>query len=79
VSSEPGAGQYAVEAEACRLNLSDLERLDRLLSSARARLEKSLRFVAEYEDSLSQKIRKSSERLLSEDSVPNIAAVMAED
>jgi hypothetical protein len=71
---EAGLDWYAVEAEACRLMLTELERLDRLLSSARARWEKSLRFVAEYEESVSQKIRKSSERLLNEDSVSTIAA-----
>jgi hypothetical protein len=71
---EAGFDMGAVEAEAVRRVLPDIEKLDRLIVSAEARRDKYLRSLAQSEESLATKLEGSSDRLLAADSVPGIAA-----
>jgi hypothetical protein len=65
--------ERAVEAEALRLRLSEIEKIDRLIASAEARRDKALRTVALYKEGFSKKLLQSSDRLLDADGVPSIA------
>lgn len=59
--------ETAIEAEAVRLTWSDLELLDKMQASLRSRLDKALRSVADYRDSLARQMRQSSDRILEND------------
>ena len=59
--------ETAIEAEAVRLTWSDLELLDKMHASLRSRLDKALRSVADYRDSLARQMRQSSDRILEND------------
>jgi len=59
--------ETAIEAEAIRLSWSDLELLDKMHASLRSRLDKALRSVADYRDSLARQMRQSSDRILEND------------
>jgi hypothetical protein len=76
---EAGLDESAVEAEAFRLRLSDVEKIDRLLTSAESRRDKALRSVALYQESLAKKLQQSSERILAADAVPGIAPLGPEN
>jgi hypothetical protein len=76
---EAGLDWSAIEAEAYSLMLGDLERVDRILTAREDRRDKDLLLIATHKESLARKIRKSSERVLSEDSAPSIAAVLVEN
>lgn len=69
---------WAVEAEALRLSLDDIERVDRLLTAAEARRDTALRSIAWCRESFVKKLQQSSDRLLDEDGVPSIAPSGAE-
>jgi len=56
--------ESAIEAEAIRLTSSDLEVIDRMLTFLRARLDRTLRCVADYRDGLAKRLRQSSDRIL---------------
>jgi hypothetical protein len=56
--------ESAIEAEAIRLSSSDLELLDRMLTSLRSRLDKALGCVAEYRHSFAKQLQQSSDRIL---------------
>jgi hypothetical protein len=64
----------AVEAEALRLSLDDMERVDRLLTAAEASRDKALRSIAWYRESFARKLRQSSERILAAEQVPSIVS-----
>jgi len=53
----------AIEAEAIRRSSSDLELLDRMLTSLESRRNKALGCVAEYRASLAHQLRESSDRV----------------
>jgi hypothetical protein len=74
---EAGLDWSAVETEAYRLRLSDLERLDRILAELEVRRDRCLRSIAKDKEGLARKIRQNSERTLSEDAVSSIATVDA--
>ena len=76
---EAGFDEWAVAAEAFRLTLSDVEKIDRLLASAEARRDKYLRNIALYQERFAKKIQQSSDRVLDADDVPSIANVGPED
>jgi hypothetical protein len=59
--------ENAIEAEAVRLSWSDLELIDRMQTSLRSRLDKTLRCVADYRDSLAVRMRQSSDRIVEND------------
>jgi hypothetical protein len=59
--------ETAIEAEAVRLTWSDLELFDKMHASLRSRLDKALRSVADYRDSLARQMRQSSDRILEND------------
>jgi hypothetical protein len=71
---EAGLDIRAVEAEALRLSLDDIERVDRLLTAAEARRDKVLRSIAWYRECFAKKLQKSSERILATEEVPSIVS-----
>src|SRR5262249_50106407 len=56
--------ESAVEAEAIRRSSSDLELLDRMLTSLESRRNKALGCVAEYRASLAHQLRQSADRII---------------
>ena len=56
--------EFAIEAEAIRRSFSDLELLDRMLTSLESRRNKALGTVAEYRASLGQQLRESADRIV---------------
>jgi hypothetical protein len=56
--------ESAIEAEAIRSSSSDLELLDRMLTSLESRRDKALRCVAEYRASLGHQLRESADRII---------------
>jgi hypothetical protein len=56
--------ESAIEAEAIRSSSSDLELLDRMLTSLESRRNKALGCVAEYRASLAQQLRESADRVI---------------
>jgi hypothetical protein len=56
--------EFAIEAEAVRLSLSDLEVLDRMLSAYESRRNKALRGIKDYRVSFAKVVRESSDRVL---------------
>ena len=56
--------ESAIEAEAIRRSSSDLEVLDRMLTSLESRRNKALGCVAEYRASLGQQLRESADRII---------------
>ena len=56
--------ESAIEAEAIRRSSSDLELLDRMLSSLESRRNKALGCVAEYRASLGHQLRDSADRII---------------
>jgi hypothetical protein len=56
--------ESAIEAEAIRRSSSDLELLDRMLTSLESRRNKALGCVAEYRASLAQQLRESADRII---------------
>jgi hypothetical protein len=56
--------ESAIEAEAIRRSSSDLELLDRMLTSLESRRNKALGCVAEYRTSLAQQLRDSADRII---------------
>jgi hypothetical protein len=56
--------ESAIEAEAIRSSSSDLELLDRMLTSLESRRNKALGCVAEYRVSLAQQLRESADRVI---------------
>jgi hypothetical protein len=69
-----GLDEGAVEAEAFRSCLEDLERLDRMLVLAEVRRDRALRFVAEYRQLLSKQLQQAANRILDNDEVPRLIA-----
>jgi len=56
--------ESAIEAEATRRSSSDLELLDRMLTSLESRRNKALGCVAEYRASLAHQLRDSADRII---------------
>jgi hypothetical protein len=56
--------ESAIEAEAIRSSSSDLELLDRMLTSLESRRNKALGCVAEYRASLAHQLRESADRVI---------------
>ena len=56
--------ESAIEAEAIRSSSSDLELLDRMLTSLESRRNKALGCVAEYRASLAHQLRESADRII---------------
>jgi hypothetical protein len=56
--------ESAIEAEAIRRSSSDLELLDRMLTSLESRRNKAFGCVAEYRASLAHQLRESSDRII---------------
>jgi hypothetical protein len=56
--------ESAIEAEAVRRSSSELEVLDRMLTSLESRRNKALGCVAEYRASLAQQLRESADRII---------------
>jgi hypothetical protein len=56
--------ESAIEAEAIRRSSSDLELLDKMLTSLESRRDKALRCVGEYRASLAHRLRESADRII---------------
>jgi hypothetical protein len=56
--------ESAIEAEAIRRSSSELELLDRMLTSLESRRNKALGCVAEYRASLAHQLRDSTDRII---------------
>jgi len=56
--------ESAIEAEAIRRSSSDLESVDRMLTSLESRRDKALGCVAEYRASLAHQLRESADRFV---------------
>jgi hypothetical protein len=56
--------ESAIEAEAIRMSSSDLDLLDRMLTSLELRRNKALGCVAEYRASLGHQLRESADRII---------------
>jgi hypothetical protein len=56
--------ESAIEAEAIRRSSSDVELLDRMLTSLESRRDKALGCVAQYRASLAHQLRENSERII---------------
>jgi hypothetical protein len=55
---------FAIEAEAIRISASDLEPLDRMLTSLEVRRDKVLRGIRDYRYTFAKQLRQTSDRLL---------------
>src|SRR5947209_19401387 len=66
------ASESAIEAEAIRKSSSDLELLDRMLTSLESRRNKALACVAEYRASLAHQLRESADRIIDGKGVPRL-------
>jgi hypothetical protein len=64
--------EFAVEAEAVRLSLPDLELLDRMLSVHESRRNKSFRYIEDYRVGFARKFRDSSGRMLQKNEASTI-------
>jgi hypothetical protein len=69
---EAGLEESAVVAEAFRLSIDKLEKLDRTLTLAEARRDKTLRMIAEFKGGLAMRLCRSTERMLTVDNVPSL-------
>ena len=58
--------ETAIEGEAIRKSADDLERIDRLMTSAEARRDKALVCIAQYRGDFGALLRESSNRLVGE-------------
>jgi hypothetical protein len=70
---EVGLDETAVEAEALRLRLDDIEGIQRLRTTAETRRDKVLHNIALYDKIFAERLQSSAERLLAADDVPAIA------
>jgi hypothetical protein len=64
-----GLDESAIEAEAFRICCADLERVDRMLTMAETRRDRTLRFIADYRQSLGLQVRRSVDQVLENDEV----------
>jgi hypothetical protein len=64
ILSRFGLDESTIEAEAIRKSSSDLELLDRMLTSSGSRRDKALCCVAEYRTSLAHQLRESADRII---------------
>jgi hypothetical protein len=56
--------ESAIEAEAMRISITELEKLDRLLASSEWRLNRALRCLAKWRGGLGRKLRAGGERII---------------
>jgi len=59
-----GLDESAIEAEAIRSCITDLERIERLIASLELRRTRALCLVAQYRESLARQLKESSDRLI---------------
>lgn len=59
--------ESAIVAQAIRGVLPEIETIERMIASLEARRDKVLRCVADYRDSLAQRLRQTSDRILQSD------------
>jgi hypothetical protein len=64
ILSRFGLDESAIEAEAIRKSSSELELLDRMLTSLESRRNKALGCVAEYRASLAHQLQESADRII---------------
>ena len=69
-----GLDQSAIEAEAYRLRVAEIESVDRLLTSKQRSLEDALRFIGKLRKNLGDRLRQSSAERLEENAPPIVVA-----
>ena len=69
---EAGLDIHAVEAEALRMALPDVEKIDRLLAAAEARRDRAFRSIDWYRECFVEKLRQSSDQLLAADGLSGL-------
>jgi hypothetical protein len=62
--------ESAIDAEAFRLAIPDLQQLDKMLMSMEARFSNTIRNVSEYRKSFARRLQSSAEEILSVSDVP---------
>src|SRR5262249_57574120 len=70
--------ESAIEAEAIRKSSSDVELLDRMLTSLESRRDKALGCVAQYRASLAHQLRESADRIIDGKDVLHLEHVSGE-
>jgi hypothetical protein len=56
--------EFAIEAQAIRNSLSDLELIERMLASLEVRRDRTLACIADYRETFAQKVRESAGRMV---------------
>jgi hypothetical protein len=64
--------ESAIEAEAIRRSSSDVELLDRMLTSLGSRRDKALRCIGEYRDGLARRLQESANRIIEAKGLPRL-------
>ena len=64
--------ESAIEAEAIKSLGAELERLDRMLTSLQSRRNRAIRGLREYRESVAERARDVSRRVIEEDKVPQL-------
>ena len=70
---EAGRDESAVEAEAFRQRLSEIEKIDRLLASVEARRDKALRCIGQYREGFAKRLQQSTASVVAADAAPSMA------
>jgi hypothetical protein len=67
-----GLDESAIEAQAIRRTLPELEQLDKMVAMSELRRDRALLGVAEYRDGLARRLRQGSDRMIAANDVPRL-------
>jgi hypothetical protein len=67
-----GLDESAIEAQAIRQTLPELEQLDKMVAMSELRRDRALLGVAEYRDGLARRLRQGSDRMIAAIDVPRL-------
>jgi hypothetical protein len=76
---EVGLDESAITAEAYRLSINEIEKVDRALALTEARRDKTIRMIAECKENLSERLRRSAKRILDDDRVAAVETLQPAD
>jgi hypothetical protein len=72
VLSRFGLDESAIEAEAIRRSVAEIELIDRMLASLEARRSRALRYISEYRATLAVRLRENASRILEAKAIPRL-------